>query len=337
MKRIGLVGAGYWSQTHLLAWLQVDGASVQCLCDKNEEVLRRRGEQFQIPKNHLYTRLEDMLENEDIDIVDIVTKPVTHRAMIATVAKAGKNMLCQKPFSSSLSEANSIVDILRENGVRLMITENWRWLEPFQQVKKHLENHVVGNIYQVRFMDCKYATPTFVPEKKIPQPYFRTMPNLIFFEMGIHWLDVWRYLFGEPVTLYANAARISPFVQGEDTGVVMLNHDAFFGYMDVSWASRRSYTKKQTPERAEHLIIEGDKATLILYQDNSIVVRDHDANEQVLTNGYPLNMEESFSRLQRHFISCLENGQEFQTNPEDNLKTLELVFAVNAGISFCGL
>ncbi|QQE77969.1 Gfo/Idh/MocA family protein [Alicyclobacillus sp. SO9] len=328
MKKIGVVGAGYWSQTHLRAWSQVEGATVQCLCDTDEAVLKERGAQFQIDHQHLYTELEELLQYEDIDAVDIVTKPDTHREIVEIVAKTGRDILCQKPFAQTVQEAQDILKTVERHRVRLMVTENWRWLEPFRQVKLHIQSQIIGNIQQIRFLDCKYATPTFAPDRAIPQPYFRTMPNLLFFEMGIHWLDVWRYLFGEPVSLYAAATRISPYVQGEDTGVVTLKHEGFFGHMDVSWASRRSMANQRDECPIEQMIVEGDRATLILYQDNRLVLRQTDGTERVLSNGYKFNMEESFSRLQRHFLSCLQDGTEFQTSGADNLKTLSLVFAV---------
>ena len=54
------------------------------------------------------------------------------------------------------------------------------------------------------------------------QPFFRTMPRLLVFETGVHFIDVFRYLFGEPERLGARLRTLNPAIQGEDAGIVQL-------------------------------------------------------------------------------------------------------------------
>jgi len=331
VKKIGLIGTGYWSQKHLNAWAKVTHAHIYYLCDQDQEKLNQTAQQFQIPKERLYTSFEEMLKNKDLDAVDIVTRPESHLALIQMAAEAGKHILCQKPLASSLEEAREMIEVVERCGVRLMVTENWRWLEPFQQVKRCLQQNLLGNIHIVRLVDCSPSTLMYYPERDIKQPYFREMPKFIFFEMGVHWFDVWRFLFGEPNSLYANISRMSPYIIGEDTGIVTINHPSFYGFLDTSMASRRYITpspQNSTSEDYGHLVIEGDQATLILYKSNRIVIRNSTGDEKIVSDAYEWDMVESFSRLQSHFISCIEDGREFATSIRDNLKTLDMTFAV---------
>ena len=330
MWKVGIVGTGYWSEKHVRAWQSIETVQINGLCDRKAELLKEKGDLFHIPSENLYLDINNMIENADIDVIDIVTPPETHLELVKLAAKARKHIMCQKPFARSIEEAEEMVKIANDAGVRLMVTENWRWLEPFQIIKNMLDENIAGAIQTVRYIHTDWYSPRFSPEKTLPQPFFRDMPKLLFFEMGVHWFDTWRFLFGEPKRLYAETKRISPYVQGEDTGLIVLGYDDFFGYMDMSWATRRSLEAEVTdqvlPDHKEQFIIEGDKATIKLYNNGRIAVIDNNGAEKTYKELTELNYIESHKKLHAHFIDCLDNGTEFQTSGEDNLKTLKLVF-----------
>ncbi len=328
--KVGLVGTGYWSEKHIKAWKRIENVELVALCNRSEEKLAIRANEFGIPSNKLYLSLDDMLENEDLDIVDIVTGPETHLDFVRRIAHSGRHIMCQKPFAGSVKEAEEMVRIAKANHVRLMVTENWRWLETFQEVKKILDSGVLGKLFIARYLHSDFYTPRMENGVHLPQPVFRTMENLLFYEMGAHWFDTWRFLFGTPKRLFAETVTVSPFIKGEDTGIVVLSHDGFLGIMDMSWATRRWLNQKLSlevdPNHLEELIIEGDRATLKLYYSGKISLVNNQGEETVMNTVAPYDHEESHYRLQSHFISCLESGQAFQTSGEDNIKTLELIF-----------
>lgn len=330
MWRVGLVGTGYWSEKHLKAWQLIANVEVVALCNRSVEKLLQRGEQFGIAKDHLYTNLEEMLRDEAVDIVDIVTGPETHLSLVKIAAKAGKHILCQKPFAPTYTIAKEMVKTADDAGVRLMITENWRWLQPFQMIKSVLQSRELGDLRVFKYFHTDYYTPRMAPERQIPQPFFRTMPRLLFYEMGAHWFDTWRFLFGEPKRLYAEMKKVSPYVQGEDTGTIIFGYDDYYGYLDASWASREklqtSVGKKVEPNHQEQMTVEGGKATLKLFTSGKISITHSSGNEEVIAKTTTLDHEESHFRLQSHFINCLDSGDPFQTSGADNLKTMNLMF-----------
>ncbi|MDQ0049692.1 Gfo/Idh/MocA family oxidoreductase [Paenibacillus polymyxa] len=330
MWKIGVIGTGYWSEKHIKAWQFISDAEIKGFCDQNKGLLFEKTAQFHIPTEYCYTSLEEMLGEADIDVVDIITPPETHLELVRLAAAAGKHIMCQKPFARSVEEAEQMVSIAEAAGVRLMVTENWRWLGPFQIIKKLLAENIVGNMNVIRYTHTDFYSPRFAPEKVLPQPFFRDMPKLLFYEMGVHWLDTWRFLFGEPQRLYAETKRVSPYTQGEDTGIIMLGYEHYFGLMDMSWATRRELNgqlpEQVLPDHKEQLVIEGDQATLKLYNTGKLSLINNQGVEKVLAEKTELNYEESHKKLQAHFIDCLNTGKEFQTSGHDNIKTLQLVF-----------
>lgn len=331
MWKVGLVGTGYWSVNHLNAWRRIEGVEITALSNRSREKLVNKGQQFDIPGQQLYQNIDDMLSHADINIVDIVTGPETHPEFVAKAAKAGKHIMCQKPFATSFEEGKEMVRVANEYGVRLMVTENWRWLQPNQIIKRVLDEGKLGKLHVIRYIHTDYYTPRMAPGIELPQPFFRDMPNLLFYEMGAHWFDTMRFFFGNPKRLYAETLRISPHIMGEDTGVITLGYDDSYAVMDMSWATRReleaSLPDKVSVEHKEQIIIEGDKGTLKLYKSGRITFIDTTGMETVLAESTELDHPESHFRLQSHFIECLNSGEPFQTSGEDNLKTMELIFS----------
>lgn len=224
-----------------------------------------------------------------------------------------------------------MVRIADEYGVRLMVTENWRWLEPNQIIKKVLNQGTLGHIQVARYIHTDYYTPRMAPGVELPQPFFRTMPNLLFYEMGAHWYDTMRFFFGNPQRLYAETLRVSPHIIGEDSGIITLGYKDFYAVMDMSWATRREL-ENPPPEQVygihrEQMIIEGNKGTLKLYMNGKITLIDIKGVETTLAENTELDHPESHFRLQSHFIESLNSGTLFQTSGADNLKTLELIFS----------
>ncbi|WP_246553372.1 Gfo/Idh/MocA family protein [Paenibacillus tritici] len=330
MWKIGVVGAGYWSDKHLQAWRRIPGVQIQGLCDPDKSRLYSKAEAYDIPEDKLYGTLEEMLAAADIDVVDIITPPDTHPELVGRAARAGKHIMCQKPFAHSMEEAREMVEAAKAAEVRLMVTENWRWLQPMQTIRELLNSGAAGGLHTIRYIHTDYYSPRFAPENELPQPFFREMPKLLFYEMGVHWYDTWRFLFGDPKRLYAETRRVSPYITGEDAGLITLGYEDYMGFMDMSWATRQNLpgllTMPVLPEHKEQLIIEGDQATLKLYSSGTLSLIDNSGTETIVTENNGLDFEESHFRLQSHFIHCLNTGEEFQTSGEDNLKTLELVF-----------
>jgi len=331
MWKVGLVGTGFWSEKHLKAWSRIPGVEIKALCNRSPAKLLAKATEYRVPESELYSSIDEMLASADIHVVDIVTGPETHLDMVRKAAAAGKHIMCQKPFAPSLEEAEEIVRRAEEAGVRLMVTENWRWLQPFQTIKSVLDSGVLGKLQVARYYHSDYYSPRFAPENEIPQPFFREMPKLLFYEMGVHWFDTWRYLFGMPKRLYAELAQGSPYIIGDDTGTVTLGYDDFYGVMDASWATRREHNSpvgsKVSIDHKESLVIDGTSGSLKLYINGDITIIDHNG-ERFVAEKTSLDHEESHFRLQSHFIGCLNSGEAFQTSGADNLDTLRLAFGV---------
>jgi predicted dehydrogenase len=279
---------------------------------------------FEIPQ--VFDELETMLHEAELDFVDICTRPYSHAPLTKLAAEQGLPVLCQKPFCQSLAEAQELVEHCERAGVRLMINENCRWQAWYRQVKEVLSSGVLGRPFFARVHRRFRMT---LPEFEHNQAYLAEMPRLILYESGVHLLDTFRFLFGEPDSVFARLHRVSPHIKGEDVELITLNYPDLTCLINHSWASVQ-VSGLDRPEDgkdigAPRLEIDGTQGTLSL---------DCKGLMRIFTDGgqrswhFPVDtVPESHIAAQQHFINCLESGAEFETSGAETLKTMALVYA----------
>ena len=96
--RVGLVGCGFVSELHMYAYKRVYGvdAAVTAVAARGDHVVAF-ARKHAIPTT--YRSFEDLLADRDIDVVDICTPPMLHATMIVAAVRAGKHVICEKPFA----------------------------------------------------------------------------------------------------------------------------------------------------------------------------------------------------------------------------------------------
>jgi len=131
------------------------------------------------------------------------------------------------------------------------------------------------------------------------------MPRLVVYEMGTHYLDTFRYLFGEPDSIFARLHHDSPHVIGEDVQLLTLSYQGLTGLINHSWASL-PVSGLDTPEGGSgigysRLEIDGTQGTLSLNGDGSMHLYTEGDHQQWQFS--PDTGSKSFIAAQQHFIA----------------------------------
>jgi predicted dehydrogenase len=319
--RVGLVGAGWVTQYHLPAWANVDGAEVVAICDPDPIALGSRANAFGIAGR--YPSLKDMLENIEIDALDIATPRRLHAANVREGAARGLAMLCQKPLGVDLLEAETLVAEIGD-AVPLMVHENWRFRPYYRELKRWLDEGVVGEVVSIRL---DFHSSGMIPGADglrpaiVRQPFFRSERRLLVMEVLIHHLDTLRSLFGEFDLRSARLGRSNEEIVGEDSAILSLvRRDdgvplAVSGNLGVHGAPAAP---------TDQLWIFGSKGTVHLDGSTLRLFGDH-PREMSYDPG--ASYQAAYDGAIAHFVSCLRDGARFETSAPDNLETLRLVEA----------
>ncbi len=306
------------------AWDDIEGVSIVAICDHDPERLNIVGEQFDIARR--YNDAQTMFDDGEFDFVDIATTADSHLQLVTMAAQHKLPNICQKPFALNLSDAKSMVNASIDAEVPLMVHENFRWQSPIQAIRAVIDNGEIGKPFWGRF-SFRSAYDVYSG-----QPYLAHGKRFIIEDLGIHTLDIARYLVGEVQTLTARTSRINPSIMGEDVAAMLLDHEnGATSIVDYSYATKLS--KEPFPETV--IEIDGDEGTIRLKQGYHMEVVGRDGSRVVDVSPVLLhwasepwhNIQESVLAIQQHWIDCLKSGSVPSTSGTDNLKTLALVEA----------
>jgi predicted dehydrogenase len=208
-----------------------------------------------------------------------------------------------------------------------MVHENFRWQSPIQMVKAILDSGDIGTPFWGR-VSFRSAYDVYAG-----QPYLAEGQRFIVEDLGIHALDVARFLLGDVLNVSARIKRVNPRIRGEDVATMLLDHgDGVASMVDCSYASELE--SELFPQTL--LEIDGTHGTLRLGADYRLTVtargttRQEDVSPPLLSwASKPWhNIQESVALIQQHWVDCLRQGLEPQTSGRDNLQTFALVEAV---------
>lgn len=325
--RLAVAGTGYFSRFHLDAWARIPEVEVVGICSLSREEAMRACAPF--PAARAYDDFEAMLGTAGPDLVDIITPPHTHLAFIGAVTRRRLPAICQKPFCRSLQEAQAAVAFARQAGSLLVVHENFRFQPWHRTARGLLREGALGEPYQLGF---RLRPGDGQGERAYldRQPYFRTMPRLLVHETAIHHIDLFRFLFGEVESVYADLRRLNPVIAGEDAGLVLFR---FAGGRRGLFDGNRLVDHAAANRRLTmgEMRIEGSAATLRLDGDGRLFLRRHGSNEETAV---PFVWEDRgfggdcVFALQRHVVDHLTRGTPVENAAAAYLRNLEIEEAV---------
>jgi D-apiose dehydrogenase len=325
--RVATIGAGYFAQFHHDAWARMDDVDLVAICDRDEAKARAASAVASAPP--VYTDPRAMLDAVDIDLLDIATPPDTHLAMIELAAAHKLPAICQKAFCRSLDEARQATEIAEAAGIALVVHENFRFQPWHREIKAFIDRGDLGEIMQANFRlrPGDGRGPQAYLDR---QPYFQTMERFLIHETGIHFIDTFRYLFGEVSALSARLARLNPAIRGEDAGIVLF---------DFASGPRAIFDGNRLLDHAAdnhrltmgEMLVEGTKASLRLDGWGRLFLRPFgDREEREIS--YAWNAQgfagDSVFLLQQHVVDHVLHGAPVMNSARDYLVNLAIEEAI---------
>jgi predicted dehydrogenase len=316
---VALAGAGMISWYHLTAWRKLGRrVALVAVYDPDDGHARRRAQEFAIP--NVYADRDTLLVAEKIDALDVASPRETHASWVEAAAERGIDVLCQKPLTPTLADAQELTRRI-DTRIRLMVHENWRFRPWYRELRGWIGAGELGVIILARMAminsgflpDSSGSRPAFVR-----QPFMQHEKRLMIAEVLIHHLDVMRFLCGELRVVASRVARTLPDVAGETLASIFLETAAGVPVEVIGSMAAPGYPPR-APDRLEILGVKGSA----IFEGNVLRLAGASPREIVYDNdeGY----QASFDGVIAHFVECLETGAPFETDAADNLETLRLV------------
>jgi len=321
--KVACLGAGYFSQFHYGSWARSDGVTVVGACDHDAA---RAAETGAPP----FTSLDTMLGDTQPDLLDIILPPPAHASAIRTALAAGiRWIICQKPFCTSITEAEAITAEIETAGATLVVHENFRFQPWYRAIKAQIEAGAIGDVLNATFRlrPGDGQGPRAYLDR---QPYFQQMERFLIHETAVHWVDTFQYLFGPTRSVYADLRQINPVIAGEDAGHVIFDHVSgvralFDGNRLLDHAADNH---RRTMGEA---LIEGTQGTLTLRGDGSVGLRRFGAlaeDEVLAPDTWDGFGGDCVHMLNCHVLTAMRTGAPVENAAADYLSVVRVENAI---------
>jgi predicted dehydrogenase len=330
MIRFGLVGCGRISLRHsqLLGENKIKGAKLQSVCDIKIERAIKIASKYGIK---YYDNIDAMLQNEEIDIVVILTESGNHAQNTFQVLKYKKHIIVEKPIALKIDDAVKMIKSSKEQGVKLFVVKQNRFNLPVKKLKEALDKKKFGKLIlgTVRVRWCR------------DQSYYRQdswrgtwkMDGGVLTNQASHHIDLLQWMMGEVLSVQAMSSTRLAKIESEDTAIVNLRFkNGALGIIEATTATR--------PKDLEGSIsILGEKGSVVIegFAVNKIKTwnfYDEISGEKMEKfsenppNVYGFGHKEFYNNV----ISSLINKQDQLIDGEEGIKSLKLINAIYKSI-----
>ncbi|QJD81762.1 Gfo/Idh/MocA family protein [Cohnella herbarum] len=144
----GIAGPGGISKQFAKDLVHAKGARLVAVAGRSLEKAQAFAKEFDVDR--AYGSMNELADDSEVDIVYIGTLHPAHRENALTFLRAGKAVLCEKPFTMNAAEAEEIIRFAKDNRVFLMEAMWTRYLPPIRQVRQWLNESAIGEVRMVK-------------------------------------------------------------------------------------------------------------------------------------------------------------------------------------------
>ena len=242
--RWGILGTGRIAGDFATGLGAEADAEIVAVGSRAQETADRFADRFDIP--HRHPTYDALAADPDVDIIYVATPHTLHKQNTIDCLRAGKAVLCEKPFAINSNQAQEMIDCARAQGVFLMEAMWTRFLPHIRAMVRRIEDGQIGDIRLFQADFC-YRAP-LQPERRSFNP---ALGGGALLDVGVYPIALVHHLLGEP-------ARIASMAHLGITGVDEMS-GVLFQYDDGALAVMSSAIRASTPHS---LVISGTQGEI---------------------------------------------------------------------------
>jgi scyllo-inositol 2-dehydrogenase (NADP+) len=170
------------------------------------------------PEVKSVSSLDALLQDDDVELVVVNTPNYTHFEYAKKALEAGKHVIVEKPFTTTVAEAMELSELAVSKGKVVAVYHNRRWDSDFLTVRQVVQEGLLGDVVEASISFDRYKE-ALSPKlhKEIAQP-----GTGVLYDLGSHLIDSALQLFGFPEKVFADIRIIRPISQVDDYFEVLL-------------------------------------------------------------------------------------------------------------------
>ena len=222
--RWGIVGFGWVAQDYLAPALVEAGDRLVAICDPDP----RARNAARALDTRVHETLDELATDPYVEAVYVATPNDTHRALVETLAAAGKAILCEKPMAPTLADAHAMVDACRRAGIFYRTAFDQRHHPAHILLRDALSEGRIGLPTAVRIVYACWVGPDWADGSarenwRIDRA--RAGGGALI-DLAPHGLDLATFLIGEPIVEIRALTQSRVQAYDVDDGAILIGRTA---------------------------------------------------------------------------------------------------------------
>lgn len=272
MIKVVIIGCGKVADQHAAQIQRISGAEIVGVCDREPLMAKQLFERFRI--NKCFTDIEEMLEEVKPDVVHITTPPQSHFELGKLCLEAGCNVYMEKPFTMDTEEAQELVRLAAQKGLKLTAGHNAQFTHAMVRMRELVKNGYLGgkpvhmeSVYCYSFGDESYAKALLGDSEH----WVRKLPGSLLQNIISHGISkIAEYLTGDRPLVVAHGFT-SPLLKSigqgdiiDEVRVIIRDEDLTTAYFTFS---------SQISPTVHQFRLYGPKNSLVVDDDHQILIK----------------------------------------------------------------
>jgi UDP-N-acetylglucosamine 3-dehydrogenase len=224
MLKAAVVGLGSMGRNHARVYRELDGVELACVVDSDARAAAQVGRINGAPH---YTSIEEAFAQAKPDLVSLAVPTVHHHAMARQILEAGVHTLVEKPITTSIEQAEELVDLAQAKGLVLSVGHIERFNPVVGELRRRLREGMLGRLYQIH------------AQRLSPYPS-RIRDAGVVMDLASHDIDLMLFLTGEVPERLVGETLSSINSDREDLFNGMMRFKSgCLGVLNVNWMTPR--------------------------------------------------------------------------------------------------
>ena len=318
MKKIALVGYGYWGPNVARNLFKNKKWDFTCICDKKPERLEMAKGLYAEAVAYT-TDYMDIIQDSSIDAVALAVETSAHFELAKQALLAGKHIYVEKPFTDNVKDAVELKELAKEKGLIIHVDHIMVYHPAIRKIKEFIQSGEIGDII---WIDCSRLNLGQVKNDVSSM-----------WDLSVHDLAIIDYLTDGAKVQTVKAMGTKMYSTHHSITQLVVQYEGFFSSMRASWVS---------PIKERKLIVAGTKK-MIVYDDvdvvNKLIIYDkgfdiqpeieYDQYVVKSRNGDALipqigNGDALYNSLE-HFRECVDENKESMTNADAAIRVIHVL------------
>ncbi|MBN2413862.1 Gfo/Idh/MocA family oxidoreductase [candidate division KSB1 bacterium] len=325
-KKLGfaIIGAGAVASHHVKALRQLGDVEILSICGNIRDKTLEFAAGFDIPWT---TDYREILANPDVDVIDIAVPSGLHAETGIAAAKAGKNVIVEKPIDVTLEKADRLINECKKTGVTLGVMSQYRFLDASQKLYDILKQNKLGALIHGEASIKWYRSMEYYNSGDW-RGTWELDGGGPFINQGIHFIDLLLSVMGPVKWVYGKTRNVSHDIQVEDIGMAMLEFtNGTTGVIQASTATFPGLPARLDIHGTEGtVVIEGEKLAFVHIKGEE-PFRDYKVAEGGAAKPMDIDLK-PFVREFEDIVSAIREKREPIINGNEARRALQLVLAI---------